>query len=198
MNKYHYVYRITNTKLNKHYYGTRSSKIEPHKDIGFIYFSSSSDHNFIDDQKNNPQDYKYAIVSEFDSREEALGLEIKLHTKFNVGINTSFYNKAKQTSDKFDFDFTGYQHTEETRRKISECAKLRKGRSVSEETRAKLAHAATCRIKSQEEKDKISEKLSKANKGKPLPIATKPCKYCGKIMAQSHMSRWHGEKCKSK
>ena len=61
--KYHYVYRITNIKLNKHYYGLRSSKLEPSKDLGFKYFSSSSDREFIDDQTNNPQDYKYIIVS---------------------------------------------------------------------------------------------------------------------------------------
>ena len=196
--KYHYVYRITNTELNKHYYGTRSSRIEPSKDLGFKYFSSASDVSFRDDQENNPQDYKYTIVSEFDSREEALELEVILHAKFDVGVNESFYNKARQTSTGFDFDCTGKPHSTETRRKISERAKLRKGRPVSEETKDKLAKAATGRIKSQEERDKIGKSNSAALKGKPLPVATEPCKYCGKIMAKSHMSRWHGEKCKSK
>ncbi|MDC1282483.1 NUMOD3 domain-containing DNA-binding protein [bacterium] len=195
--KYHYVYRITNTKLNKHYYGTRSSRIEPSKDLGFKYFSSSSDVLFMDDQKNNPQDYKYTIVSEFDSREEALELEVRLHAKFNVGVNESFYNKARQTSIYFDFDCTGMIVSEETKRKISEKAKLRKGRPVSEETRSKLSKAATGRIMSQEERDKMAKAISAALKGKPLPVATEPCKYCGKIMAKSHMTRWHGEKCKS-
>ena len=270
--KYHYVYRITNTKLNKHYYGTRSSRIEPSKDLGFKYFSSSSDILFMDDQKNNPHDYKYAIVSVFDSREEALELEVILHAKFDVGVNESFYNKSKQTSKRFYCDRTGaiiseetrkklsiasknmvrkpvsdetrkklsiaskgrilteehkanisqakvghgtseetkaklreaanIQHrkpvSDETRRKISEKAKLRKGRPVSEETKAKLSKALTGRIKSQEERDKIGKSISAALKGKPLPVATEPCKYCGKIMAKSHMSRWHGEKCKLK
>lgn len=36
--KFHYVYRITNTKINKHYYGVRSSNIEPYKDLGIKYF----------------------------------------------------------------------------------------------------------------------------------------------------------------
>jgi len=196
--KYHYVYRITNTKLNKHYYGTRSSSIEPSKDLGFKYFSSTSDVSFRDDQENNPQDYKYTIVSEFDSREEALELEVILHAKFDVGVNESFYNKARQTSTGFDFDCTGKPHSTETKTKISERAKLRKGRPVSVETRSKLAKSATGRIKSQEERHKIGKSNSMALKGKPLPVATEPCKYCGKIMAKSHMSRWHGEKCKSK
>lgn len=55
----HYVYRITNIKLNKHYYGTRTSKNKtPEEDIGYIYFSSSSDKEFLKDQKDNPLNYK--------------------------------------------------------------------------------------------------------------------------------------------
>ena len=38
---YHYVYRITNKILNKHYYGKRSSKLSPELDLGKKYFSSS-------------------------------------------------------------------------------------------------------------------------------------------------------------
>lgn len=111
MNKRHYVYRITNTKLNKHYYGTRTTGISPRKDLGIKYFSSSSDTQFREDQKNNPQHYKYTIVSEFDSREAAMRLEIKLHDKFDVGINESFYNIVKQTST--GFDNSGNKHSQE-------------------------------------------------------------------------------------
>ncbi len=53
MKKYHYVYRITNTVLRKHYYGSRTSKIRPNLDLGVIYFSSSTDKNFLKDQKLN-------------------------------------------------------------------------------------------------------------------------------------------------
>jgi len=99
----HYVYRITNIRLNKHYYGTRTSKKTiPEKDIGYIYFSSSSDKDFIKDQKENPQDYKYKVIKKFNTRKEAIELEIKLHNKFNVGVNESFYNRSKQTSTGFD------------------------------------------------------------------------------------------------
>jgi len=99
--KYHYVYRITNTKLNKHYYGTRTSK-NPKEDIGIKYFSSSKDKDFIKDQKENPQNYKYKIIKIFNNRKEAIKLEIKLHSKFDVGVNESFYNRAKQTSTGWD------------------------------------------------------------------------------------------------
>ena len=99
---YHYVYRITNTILNKHYYGKRSSKIVPTKDIGIAYFSSSKDVAFRDDQKHNPQNYKYKVVKTFSSSAEAIKFEILLHVKFNVASNNKFYNKAKQTAVGFD------------------------------------------------------------------------------------------------
>lgn len=154
MNKYHYVYRITNTKLNKHYYGTRSSNIEPFKDLGVKYFSSASDEEFRNDQKNNPQDYKYVIVSVFNSRKEAMQLEIKLHTKFNVGMNESFYNKCKASSTKFDT--TGTHHTAEAKHKI---AIAHDGILKSEEHKKNLSKAWEDRIVSKETGHKISESL---------------------------------------
>ena len=57
--KFHYVYRITNVEKNKYYYGSRSSNILPSEDIGIKYFSSSSDKIFVQDQKENPQNYMY-------------------------------------------------------------------------------------------------------------------------------------------
>lgn len=103
---YHYVYRITNKVTNKHYYGKRSSKkVKPVDDLGKRYFSSSTDKSFIQDQKDNPQNYKYKIVSLHSTAAEAIKKEIKLHCKFDVGVNLRFYNKVKQTS--VGFDMTG-------------------------------------------------------------------------------------------
>ena len=120
MKNNHYVYRITNTKLNKHYYGTRSSCIEPIKDLGIKYYSSSTDMSFRTDQKNNPQNYKYTIVSVFYTRDEAILYEVMLHDKFNVGVNESFYNKVKQTS--IGFDVTGTKHDSAAKQKMSDAA----------------------------------------------------------------------------
>lgn len=149
---HHYTYRITNTKLNKHYYGIRSSKVLPILDLGVIYFSSSSDKEFIKDQKVNAQNYKYKIVKLFKTRVEAAELEIKLHNKFDVGINPYFYNRAKHTSTYFDV--TGITHSEETKKKISES---HKGKTVSEETRKKLSKTSKGRKHSEETKKQLSE-----------------------------------------
>jgi len=92
----HYVYRITNTKINKHYYGCRSTKINPENDLGFRYFSSSTNNVFIQEQRTNPTIFKYKILKTFNDRIDALKFEIFLHQKFNVGVNDKFYNKCMQ------------------------------------------------------------------------------------------------------
>lgn len=92
-NKYHYVYRITNIIENKHYYGVRSSKIDPMLDIGKKYFSSSRDLAFKQDQKNNKQNYKYKVVAIFNNRSAAEIREAFLHNLYDVRNNSKFYNR---------------------------------------------------------------------------------------------------------
>jgi hypothetical protein len=99
--RYHYIYRITNIVEGKHYYGKRTSKKHPHRDLGIKYFSSSTDKDFKLDQKTNPKNYKYKILQTFDYSDDAIFLEFTLHGKFAVHINPKFYNKAKQTLSRF-------------------------------------------------------------------------------------------------
>jgi hypothetical protein len=185
MNKYHYVYRITNTKLNKHYYGVRTSNIEPSKDLGVKYFSSSSDIEFRNDQKNNPQDYKYVIVSILKSREEAMMLEIKLHENFNVDLNDSFYNKTKAntigfsnagkhhsvtTKNKISVSNSGKTRDEQQRKNISESLA---GRKLSPQHSRKIGEVREGIPRKSSTKDKISEKLKgiKHSDGRKLNIS---------------------------
>ncbi len=165
-NIYHYVYRITNLVENKHYYGKRSTKTLPHLDLGHRYFSSAKDKSFIQDQKNNPTHYKYKIIFHFDSVNKAVAFEIRLHNKFNVGINLSFYNQAKQTSIGFNRFGVSYLLSDEQKDKIREGGKrglvaARKkvkemyphsafyGKSHSDETKKKIGLAS---------KNKVGEK----------------------------------------
>ena len=136
--KFHYVYRITNLVENKHYYGKRSSKINPHSDIGIKYFSSSGDKTFINDQKENPDHYKYKVLLCFENRKEALNFEVFIHKYFDVRNHSKFYNAANQTSNGFDYDPTGTTLSEETKSKIS---KTLTGFKRSEESRANYSAA---------------------------------------------------------
>jgi hypothetical protein len=139
--------------LDKHYYGVRSCNCLPKDDLGVKYFSSSKDNDFRDDQKTFPFKYKYKVVRIFENREEAILIEIKLHNKFDVGINENFYNQAKQTST--GFDITGKSHSPETLEKLKFCYK-----TFSEESFDKMRYANKGKKFSTEHKQKISNSLT--------------------------------------
>jgi hypothetical protein len=163
--KTHYVYRITNKKENKHYYGVRSTISSPYDDLGVKYFSSSTDHDFMESQKNEKENYKYKIVRIFSTREDAIALEINLHEKFDVARNPNFYNKARQTNSSFDLE--GTKRSDEFKKNLSELNKYKlknglmtlpttKGQKLTQETLNKRAEWR--KTLSQEEKDRISGK----------------------------------------
>lgn len=144
--RYHYVYRITNLVENKHYYGKRTSPIDPRLDLGTKYFSSSTNKEFVSEQKKNPQNYKYKVVRILKTAREAILYEAKVHSVFDVARNQKFYNLAKQTPN--GFDTTGVPIPELGRKRISETMKKR----VAEGVVFNADHRAN---------------LSKASKGKP-------------------------------
>jgi len=84
-------------------------------------------------------------------------MEIKLHNKFNVGINENFYNKVKQTST--GFDYIGIKHSNVTKAKIS-IARLNfngfKGKTHTKETIQKILKSRINYKHSSETKQKMS------------------------------------------
>ena len=99
---FNYTYKIYNILSHKSYIGVRSSCVDPELDIGIKYFSSSSDTEFMDEQKEHQFNFIYDILGIFDTRQEAIGHEIYLHNFYDVGVNSMFYNKAKQSSSGYD------------------------------------------------------------------------------------------------
>ena len=150
--KYHYVYKITNKNSGMMYIGSRSSVVEPSKDIGIEYFSSSVDKEFKSDQRNNPSDYAYEVIETFNCRGDASNFEIKLHNEFNVSKNPLFYNRAKATTTGFCVH--GLKHSDETRKKISDA---RKGKTRSDETRKKISNSKKGKTHSDETRQKMSD-----------------------------------------
>ena len=105
--QYFYVYLITNIITNIKYIGSRGCKCLPEDDIGKRYFSSSSDIEFINHQKNYPEQYKYDILSIHDTRKDAFIEEERLHTLYNVAFNTEYKNKCKcQVGENMRFNMT--------------------------------------------------------------------------------------------
>lgn len=217
MQKYHYVYRITNIIKQKHYYGTRTSKCLPIEDLGIKYFSSSKDKDFIQDQKSSPSNYKYKIIRIFDTRKEAIELEIKLHDRFDVGINESFYNRSKQTSSRFDT--TGLKNTKSQRllnsAKNSGKNNAMFGRSVYEVWVEKYGVERAIILKN-EMFIKRSKSVSGENnpnygnkwsdykkelmsiKKRGIKFEKIICPHCGKEGGGPNMTRYHFENCKDK
>ncbi len=98
---FHCVYRISDVSNGRYYYGYKSCDIDPELVVGITYFSSSSDSEFIEKQKNFPELFRYKIVFRSSDRESAMLREIRLHSMFDVGRNPRFYNKATQSSSGF-------------------------------------------------------------------------------------------------
>ena len=175
----HYVYKITNLIEDKHYIGVRSAK-NPSKDLSIIYFSSSSDEEFMLEQQEFPDRFKYEILEVFPTRSAAVNKEIALHNFYDVAVNESFYNKSKQTSTGFCRLGTTFNHTEEAREKIS-ASKIGEnhhfwGKPIPIKTREKMSaskigenHFMWGKKHSEETKTKISETL----KGGTLAEETK-------------------------
>jgi len=99
---FHYTYSIQNIITQKRYIGVRTSLIEPYEDLGYKYFSSSTDVEFVNEQKINPINFIYDVIGIFNSRKEAVTHEIELHNFYDVAKNKNFYNKVKQTTTGFD------------------------------------------------------------------------------------------------
>lgn len=156
---YFCVYRITNIVEKKHYYGYKSSIIHPSKLIGITYFSSLTKEEgdaFRKDQHENPQNYKYKIVYLFNTKEEALNREIRLHKKFNVKNHPNFYNKSNQTST--GFDTTGIKPSDNNRKRSSEC---HKGVKKSDESNIKRSKSLTGRKLSESHKQNLRKPKTK-------------------------------------
>jgi len=82
----YYVYKITDRKRKKYYIGSRSSKIKPEKDLGHIYFSSSCNKKFIEEQRKTSSQFTYEIVKTFPTMKQAEKYERKL-IKQNDALN---------------------------------------------------------------------------------------------------------------
>ena len=130
VDRYFYVYRITNKETNMHYYGSRVSVKSPKEDLGIVYLSSSYNKEFISEQKADKNKFKYKVVRVCSNNVDKQLFESYLHEKFNVGVNSLFYNMVKQTVE--GFDSTGH--------------KFNVGRKLSQATKDKLRITSSNRV----------------------------------------------------
>ena len=150
--QHNFVYLIWNKINHKKYIGTKSSNEEPKNVIGHTYFSCSKDKDFMNEQKEHPENFRYKVLKDFKTRKEALNLECELHHRYKVDTNDDFYNRAMQTSDGFDCHFKHNHWSDWVKEKIS---RSNKGKKMSPEAIEKL---------------KIAIKKNGGHKGKKNPM----------------------------
>lgn len=145
----HYTYILLDPESEMKYIGMRSSKCKPEEDT----YMGSSYAMTIEDKRRCDK----LILEEFNTREEALLHEIKLHEQFQVHTNPEFWNLSKQTSTKFISNRKGCKLTEEHKRKCSEALKGKKLPEFTEEHKRKLSEARTGTKASAELRKKFSD-----------------------------------------
>lgn len=151
------VYVHINKLNGKRYYGITKQKVKKRWDNGHGYRHNKYFTNAIEKYGWN-EGFEHIIVANGLLESEAKWLEIELIKKFNT-INRNYgYNISPGGESN--------NHSEETKRKISES---NKGRKISEEHKKKIREANKSRIFSEEARKKISD----ANKGRPVSEETK-------------------------
>ena len=140
---YYYVYKITDKKRNMYYIGSRTSQTKPEKDLGHIYFSSSTNKKFIEEQKENPDNFIYEIVETFPDTEQALEYEKELIQQTNALNDTNYYNGRS----RIDFTSIDSRVTKNTVSYLGNLIKLaRKERGISQQELADRIGASRMKI----------------------------------------------------
>ncbi len=79
-------------KRKKYYIGSRTSEIPPDQDLGHIYFSSSTNKNFIEEQRTTPNQFTYEVIETFPTLRQALDYETDLIQQTNALNDENYYN----------------------------------------------------------------------------------------------------------
>lgn len=105
MSHYTYMLKVKEpTDARSLYIGVRTCKDQPELDSAYLS-SCLPLKAWI--KANGADKVEKIILSRWPTRKEAMAHEVLLHDCFDVGRNDKFWNQARQTSDRFHFDFTG-------------------------------------------------------------------------------------------
>jgi len=91
--------------------------------------------------------------------------------------------------------FYGRRHREDSKRKMSESAKIR---IASEETRAKIGASKVGNLFALGSRHTEESKLARSIKTLGIPKPRIQCPHCGHVGGNGAMGRWHFDRCKRK
>lgn len=137
------------------YIGKRSSIVPPNEDT--TYMGSS---RYVPKAECTK-----TILSTYATALEAVKEEIRLHSYYNVAVNPMFYNRAKQTSTKFDTTGYTFNLTQEQKDKLSRSSKGTPKTLTKEQREDLKNHLAKFRTKETRAKAASTLKTNGANKG---------------------------------
>ena len=152
---YYYTYLLTNRITGMKYIGKRTSKILPILDTSYM---GSSKHVPI-------AECDKIILSEFSNHLDLVNEEIRLHNLFDVAKNAEFYNRAKQTSTKFDTTGVKFIRSEEHKINISNATTGVKKTLTPEQRQTNKQRLATYHTPEIRAKAATTLKNNESNKG---------------------------------
>ena len=132
---------------------------------------------------------------------------ISLKEHYEIHLKQGDYASAAFLKQKLGTPLNGWNHSEETKKKISLLCRGMRGKSHSEETQKKMTEARMGIVFSNEHKDKLSKaKINnptkywegKSRKGMKQTHPIHTCPHCGKIGKGTAMFKWHFDNCKLK
>jgi len=199
-----YVYKITHKETGEFYIGSKYA-------VGATPENTSEYFGSPKGKTDRCVRYKYLILNErhllskeiigiYDTKQEALEIEIELQNKFYD--DELCLNGAKQTSDKFSFvvcgkehPLFGKKHSDSSKEKMRLAKIGKKLKPCSEEARANMRAVQKGRIITEEHR----HKLRLARLGKTISKNKKIiCPHCSKEGGTSGMKRYHFDNCKIK
>lgn len=195
--KYHYLYKTTNLKNGKFYFGIHSTNII---DDGYI---GSGKRLWYSIKKHGKENHKKEILEFVNKRDLLHQIEINIINEF-IG-NPLCMNI---TNGGFGFNMN---HTDETKRKISNSLSNKTYEQIHgvknaelERTKRRIAASKQWETIDEKTKKEVSNKISNTLKNyfiiHPESKIRKEhkCPYCGKIAKGNSMFRWHFDNCKQK
>jgi hypothetical protein len=171
---YHYVYKLELPETKEYYFGSRTSKVEPIKDVHYL----GSMKSWKPDKKKL---IKTIIRFDFENREDCIRYERELIIKHRldclnrnahipgegfktVGLgqyideNGKIYRLSKEdelvVNGTLKPFWSGKKHNEDSKKKMSESAL---GKKITDETRKKMSESKKNKLKSDETRKKMSE-----------------------------------------
>jgi hypothetical protein len=130
-------------------------------------------------------------------------LSLKEH--YELHLQQGDYAAAAFLKQKIGRTMSGWNHSDETKNKISLNNKGMVGKTHSDETKRKMSEARKGIVFSDDHKNKLSEAkkknptnywLGKSRKGMVQNHPTYECPHCGKIGKGTAMFKWHFDNCK--